>query len=435
MKKVKIHIYVEGVDIMRIQAPKGTKDILPSEIYKWKFVENIIYRVCENFGYKEIRLPVFEHTELYQRGVGDTTDVVQKEMYTFNDKGERSITLRPEGTAGVVRSYIEKGMALLPHPIKLFYNITAYRYENVQKGRYREFHQFGVEAFGAKGPEIDIEIISMIKVLLNDLGINDVKLKINSIGCPHCRDKYSHKLKEYFKNSLENLCNTCKTRYEKNPLRILDCKELECKKYAADAPALIDNICEDCRNHFEELKEGLDNLEIEYTIDKNVVRGLDYYTKSVFEFVSDKIGSQCTVCGGGRYDGLVEVCGGSHTPAIGFAIGLERLIMIMDSQSINIPQINKTNVFFATMGKQATSFAAKLLYELRRNGIASEMDTMKRSLKAQLKYADKTGATHFVVLGDEELQNNKVSIKNMNTGEIKELSLDQLKLMDIGGFV
>jgi len=409
-----------------IQAPKGTKDILPKEIYKWQYIESVIAQLCKEFGYKEIRIPVFEHTELFRRGVGDTTDVVQKEMYTFTDKGGRSITLRPEGTAGVVRSYIENGMASLPQPIKLYYNITAYRYENVQKGRYREFNQFGVEAFGAAGPSIDVEIISMVDTLFKRLGLKGIKLNINSIGCPSCRKEYNLKLREFLKPLLPELCPDCNNRFEKNPLRILDCKNKNCKSMVKQAPALLDNLCDDCRKHFEGLKEGLDNLGIEYEVNKNIVRGLDYYTRTVFEFISSNMGAQDTICGGGRYDGLVESCGGESTPGIGFAIGKERLLMEIDSQGINIPEPGGIDIYIASVGEAADRFAEKLVYQLRNAGIVAEKDLMNRSLKAQMKYADKIGATYTIVIGDNEIESNKTVLKNMKTGEQKDVSLDSI---------
>lgn len=411
---------------MLTQAPKGTRDILPSESYKWQYLEKTIAELCKNYGYKEIRLPVFEHTELFQRGVGDTTDIVQKEMYTFLDKAGRSLSLRPEGTAGVVRSFIEHGMASMPMPIKLFYNITAYRYENVQKGRYREFHQFGVEAFGSSGPSVDVEVISMLNQLFNKLEIKGVVLNINSIGCPSCRGEYNEKLQEYFKPNLENLCETCRTRYNRNPLRILDCKEEKCKSFASNAPALIDNLCKDCLQHFEGLKSGLENLGIDYKVDKNIVRGLDYYTKTVFEFVSSKIGAQGTVCGGGRYDGLIEACGGNKTPGIGFAVGVERLLLVMESQEIKIPETDNVDIFLVTIGPKADKFAEKLVHQIRCEGFRAEKDLMNRSLKAQMKYADKIGANFVVVLGDNEIESDKAFLKNMKTGEQKEVSLDTI---------
>lgn len=411
---------------MLTQAPKGTRDILPSEVYKWHYVESVIADLCSNFGYREIRIPVFEHTELFQRGVGDTTDIVQKEMYTFEDKGGRSITLRPEGTAGVVRSYIEHGMASLTQPVKLYYNLTAYRYENVQKGRYREFHQFGAEAFGSPGPAIDVEIISILNMLFTRLGLKGVELNINSIGCPQCRGTYNEKLREYLRPSLEKLCENCKTRFDRNPLRILDCKEEKCKAYTKDAPALIENLCGECSSHFEGLKSGLENLGIAYNVDKNIVRGLDYYTKTVFEFISKNVGTQGTICGGGRYDGLMETCGGPSTPGIGFGLGLERLLMEMDSQGILIPENEGILIFIATIGEKADKYAGNLVYRLRGAGVNAEKDLMRRSLKAQMKYADKLGVTYAVVLGDEEIENNKAVLKNMKSGESKDVSLDSI---------
>lgn len=411
---------------MLTQAPKGTRDILSSETYKWQYVEKVIAEVCKNYGYKEIRIPVFEHTELFQRGVGDTTDIVQKEMYTFPDKGGRSITLRPEGTAGVVRSYIENGMASMPQPIKLYYNITAYRYENVQKGRYREFHQFGTEVFGAPGPSIDVEVISLLWMLFERLGLRQVGLNINSIGCPECRSSYNEKLMEYFRPHLQHLCSNCRNRFERNPLRIIDCKEERCKVYTKDAPALLDNLCEACAAHFEGLRAGLENAGINYNIDKGIVRGLDYYTRTVFEFVSGNVGTQGTICGGGRYDGLVETCGGPPTPGIGFGLGIERLFLEMESQGICIPEPAGIQLYVATVGDKAGSFAQQLVHKLRSQGVGAETDHMGRSLKAQMKYADKMGFSYILVVGDDEIESNKAVLKNMKTGEQKDVSLDSI---------
>ncbi|KNY28108.1 histidine--tRNA ligase [Pseudobacteroides cellulosolvens] len=411
---------------MLTQTPKGTKDILPIESYKWQYVESQIAKVCANFGYKEIRTPVFEHTELFQRGVGDTTDIVQKEMYTFLDKGNRSISLRPEGTAGVVRSYIENGMSSLPQPVKLYYIISAYRYEKMAKGRYREFHQFGVETFGSKGPSIDVEIISLIKQLFDSLGLKDVGLNINSIGCPICRKEYNQKLMDYFRPSLDKLCGLCNNRFERNPLRIIDCKEEKCKTITAGAPAILDNLCEECSTHFEGLKKGLDNLGIVYNVDKNIVRGLDYYTKTVFEFISENVGTQGTICGGGRYDGLVQACGGPSTPAVGFAIGIERLLMEMESQGVPIPPQKEIEIYIATIGETSDTYAEKLIYDLRKRQIPAEKDLLQKSLKAQMKYADKLGAKYTVVLGDDEVKNNRAVLKNMKNGEQAEIALDNI---------
>jgi len=420
---------------MLTQAPKGTKDILPEDIYQWNYVEKEFSELCQRFGYKEIRIPVFEHTELFQRGVGDTTDIVQKEMYTFQDKGGRSITLRPEGTAGVVRSFIEHGMSSLPQPIKLFYKITAYRYENVQKGRYREFNQFGVELLGAADPSADAEVISILAMFFEKLGIQNLELNINSIGCPKCRSKYNEKLKEYISQFLGDMCDTCKDRYNRNPMRILDCKEEKCKTLMKDAPALLDNICDECRTHFDSVLEKLDAINIPYNIDKGIVRGLDYYTKTVFEFVSKNIGTQGTVCGGGRYDGLVEECGGAPTPGIGFAMGVERLLLEMQSQGIEIPKPNPPDIYIGAIGHKASLACEKLAWELRRQNITCIKDIMGRSVKAQLKYADKIGARYVLILGDDEIESNKAKLKDMQTGETKDITLDTLinRLLKIKG--
>lgn len=411
---------------MLTKAPKGTRDILPDEIYKWYFVEEKFRQICHQFGYHEIRIPVFEHTELFQRGVGETTDIVQKEMYTFDDKGGRSITLRPEGTAGVVRSYIENGMASWPQPVKLFYDIAVYRYENVQKGRYREFHQFGVELFGAAYPSADVEVISMLHLFFNRLGIKSLALNLNSIGCPTCRAAYNERLKAYLRPKLERLCSTCKDRYERNPMRIIDCKEESCRSELVDAPALLDYICEDCSRHFEKVKEKLSAMGIVYSIDKGIVRGLDYYTRTVFEFVSDTIGSQGTVCGGGRYDGLIEACGGKPTPGIGFGLGIERLLLQMDSQGIVIPQPDPPDVFIGVIGDRAEQFSESLAFKLRTAGITCHKDIMGRSVKAQMKYANKLNARFAVILGDSEVESGKVELKNMVTGEGRDIHIDTL---------
>jgi len=411
---------------MLVKAPKGTRDILPDEIYKWYYVEEKFREMASRFGFREIRIPVFEHTELFQRGVGDTTDIVQKEMYTFDDKGGRSITLRPEGTAGVVRSYIQNGMSSWSQPVKLFYDITAYRYENVQKGRYREFHQLGVELFGSADPGADAEVISLLHLYFKELGIKNLKLNINSIGCPVCRDKYNKILKEFLDARLDNLCETCRDRYNRNPMRILDCKEERCKNELADAPALLDYICEDCAKHFEKVKDKLNAMNIPFSIDKGIVRGLDYYTRTVFEFVSENIGSQGTVCGGGRYDGLVEECGGSPTPGVGFALGIERLLLEMDSQNIEIPAPEGPDIFIGFIGESAEQLAESIALKLRAAGISCDKDIMGRSVKAQMKYANKINSRFVVILGDSEVESGKVELKNMQTGETKDIHIDTI---------
>jgi len=411
---------------MLTKAPRGTRDILPDEMYLWNFVEKEFSDLCRRFGYKEIRIPVFEHTELFQRGVGDTTDIVQKEMYTFQDKGGRSLTLRPEGTAGVVRSYIEHGMSSLPQPVKLFYQISAYRYEKVQAGRYREFHQFGVELLGSKSPSADAEVISMLALYFSRLGIKNLDLNINSIGCPECRSKYNEILKDYLKDRIDGMCDTCRDRYNRNPLRIIDCKEERCQETVKNAPALLDHICDECKEHFEAVLERLSTIGIPFNIDKSIVRGLDYYTKTVFEFVSKNIGSQGTVCGGGRYDRLVEECGGPPTPGIGFALGVERLLLEIKSQGIEIPKPEPPDIYIGSIGNKADLVCEKLAWQLRNKNISCVKDIMDRSIKAQMKYADKIGAKYVLVLGDNEIESNKAELKDMRTGDTKIISLDTL---------
>lgn len=409
-----------------IKAPKGTRDILPAEIAEWQYAEKMFADVCKNFGYKEIRFPVFEHTELFQRGVGDTTDIVQKEMYTFDDKGKRSLTLRPEGTAGVVRSYIENGMASLPQPVKLFYNITCYRYENVQKGRYREFHQFGIESFGASSYEIDAEIISLVYMFFSRMGLKNINLNINSIGCPECRQKYNDALREYFRPHLDKMCGDCKSRFEKNPLRMIDCKVESCKQFTGNAPSLLDYICDECRAHFDGLKKNLELLDIPYAVDNSIVRGLDYYTKTVFEFVSQNVGSQGTICGGGRYDGLVEECGGSSVPGIGFAMGVERLLMEIHAQDVAICGDTRPDLYVAAIGNNAAEFALKMCNKLRLEGISVEKDLLGKSVKAQMKYANKAGFKYTIVLGDDEIALGKMKLKHMDSGEEIEVTVDTI---------
>jgi histidyl-tRNA synthetase len=347
-------------------------------------------------------------------------------MYTFEDKAGRSITLRPEGTAGVVRSYIEHGMSSLPQPVKLFYQITAYRYENVQKGRYREFHQFGVELLGASDPAADVEVISILALYFEKLGIKNLKLNLNSIGCPECRAEYNRLLKGFLSDIIVDMCDTCKTRYDRNPMRIIDCKEEHCKKQLVNAPALLDHICDDCSKHFDSVLQKLEAIGIPYAIDKNIVRGLDYYTRTVFEFVSENIGTQGTVCGGGRYDGLVEDCGGPPTPGIGFALGVERLLLEMESQGIKIPKQPAPDIYIGSIGEKAALASEKLAWQLRRNNIICIKDIMGRSVKAQMKYADKLGARYSLILGDTEIETNKARLKDMVNGETKDISLDTL---------
>ena len=407
-----------------INIPKGTKDVLPSDSYKWQYVEGVARDVAKRFQLKEIRTPVFEHTELFQRGVGETTDVVTKEMYTFKDKGDRSITLKPEGTAGAVRSFIENGMANGVLPAKMYYIIPAFRYERPQAGRLREFHQFGVEIFGAKSAQTDAEAILVADSLLKELGLK-VKLYINSIGCPTCRAQYNKALKEFFAPHLDGLCYDCKTRYEKNPLRLLDCKEENCKKINVNAPNMVDYLCEDCAAHFEELKACLALAGVEYEIDPRIVRGLDYYTRTVFEFVSTSIGAQGTVCGGGRYDGLIEELGGNPTPAVGFAAGIERLLMVMSQSGVEIPDLDQPTVYIAGMDAACRRKAFELASQLRQKGVIADIDHMERSVKAQFKYADKIGAKYVAVIGGNELETGVMNVKNMQTGESEPVAFDK----------
>ena len=406
------------------KAIKGTKDVLPKDVHKNQYIEATALDIASKFGYKEIRTPVFEHTELFQRGVGDTTDVVQKEMYTFDDKGGRSITLRPEGTAGAVRSYLENGLCNEALPQKVCYLISCYRYEKPQAGRLREFHQFGVECFGSASPLADAEIIALAKSLFDTLGVKDLSLEINSIGCPTCRAEYHKALKEYFSSRKDELCDTCKSRLDRNPMRILDCKSPICHEIAEGAPVVIDYLCDECKEHFENVQKYLKAQNIEYTINPQIVRGLDYYTKTVFEFVSNSIGAQGTVCGGGRYDGLVEELGGQHTPSLGFAMGIERLMLLMEAQGCEFPEAEKPDLFIVALGEKATLKAVEIAKDMREEGFSALLDLNQRSVRAQMKYADKLSAKFNVVIGDNEVEAKTAKLKNMQTGEETEINLD-----------
>lgn len=412
-----------------IQKPKGTKDILPDEVYKWQYIESKIKDIFENAGMKEIRVPVFEHTELFSRGVGETTDVVQKEMYTFEDKGGRSITLRPEGTAGVVRSYIENGMASQPTPIKLWYEMAMYRYENVQKGRLREFRQIGTEVFGTSSYLADVECIMLGVKIFKELNIPNIKLNLNSIGCPECRRKYQEALREFIRPNLEKYCDTCKTRFEKNPMRILDCKEKKCKEMNQGAPIILDYLCDDCREHFDKVKKMLTDLGVDFEIDAGIVRGLDYYTRTVFEFVSEDDG--LTVLGGGRYDGLVKEVGGQDTPAVGFAMGAERLLEVFERYNKDVAKPKVMDLYVANIGEKANEFATELVLKLRDKGVFVEKDICERSLKAQFKYADKNNAKFVLTLGDDEVETKKAKIKNMQSGGETEVELNADEIVKV----
>lgn len=402
---------------MLTQCPRGTKDVLPTNSYQWQFVETKMRRAAALAGYREVRTPVFEHTELFLRGVGDTTDIVQKEMYTFKDKGDRSITLKPEGTAGAARSFIESGLFNEPLPCKMYYLAAPiFRYEAPQSGRLREHHQFGLECFGAKDATTDAELILLAFRLLGDLGVKNLSVNINSIGCPECRPKYHAMLKEYLADRLDGLCETCRGRFERNPLRVLDCKEKKCQELVKDAPSMLDVLCDDCKAHFEQLKKCLDAAGIPYRVDSRIVRGLDYYTKTVFELITTTKDGNLTVCGGGRYDNLLEQLGGPALPAVGFGMGIERVLMLLEQEGIQIPEPRLYDVFVTYMGENGLK-AFELTELLRRSGVKADMDHCGRSLKAQFKYANKLNAPVSATIGDDEAAGGCVKLKNMATKE------------------
>ncbi len=412
------------------QAPKGTQDLLPPKSGEWQAVEEVMRSEAALHGFGEVRTPVFEHTELFLRSVGDTTDVVEKQMYTFNDKGGRSITLRPEGTAGAVRAMLEHALYNDGLPVELYYLTSCYRYEKPQAGRLREFHQFGVEMFGAAAPVADAEVICLAKSIFDRLGVKNLTLELNSIGCPECRAKFHQALKEYFEGYRDQLCETCLSRLERNPMRILDCKSPVCSKIAEGAPHILDYLCDDCREHFEGVQSYLKAAGVEFVINPTIVRGLDYYTRTVFEFVSNDLGAQSTVCGGGRYDGLTEQMGGKPMAGLGFGLGMERLMLVLEAQKIQMPAPPACEVYIASMGEAAGREAFRLVNELQHSGVAAACDLCARGLKAQMKYANKIGAAFTLVLGDNELAQKSAKIKNMKTGEEKPISLDEKFMED-----
>lgn len=406
--------------------PRGTNDIIPGEVEKWRRVENQFFRICALYGYNEIRTPVFEHTELFQRGVGDTTDIVEKEMYTFMDRGGRSVTLRPENTAPAVRAYLENKLYAGPQPVKLFYCGPMFRYDRPQAGRFRQFHQVGAEVFGSDDPSADSEVIAMAMDFYGRLGLKDLDLHINSVGCPECRPVQRRELKKYFQPHLGNLCRNCRGRFEKNPLRILDCKEVRCAEAGAEAPSTIDCLCLDCAEHFEQVKKNLDLLNINYVIDRRLVRGLDYYTHTAFEIMAPDIGAQSSIGGGGRYNGLIETCGGPPTPGVGYALGTERIILAMERQGLTVSAASKPDVFVVTAGTKAADTAYRMLFSLRSAGISADKDYLGRSLKAQMKYAGKSGARFVVIVGEEELARDVVLVRDMTAGQQEEVPLSEL---------
>lgn len=411
---------------MLTNAPKGTKDILPAQVYKWHFLEKAFADICAKYGFKEVRTPVFEHTELFTRGVGDTTDIVEKQMYTFEDFAKRSLTLKPEGTASVVRAFVEHKQYAEVQPTKYYYDIPCFRYEKPQSGRLREFHQFGIEIFGTSNMMADAEVICLAKDYIQELGIENVELRINSIGCPSCRDNYRQILRDFLKPKYEELCDTCKSRYERNPMRILDCKSEICQSLVVGAPVMLDYLCEECETAFTDLKSNLDAMKVEYVVDPGIVRGLDYYTKTAFEFVSNKIGAQGTVCGGGRYDHLIEELGGPPIPGVGFGMGIERLLLTLEANGIEIPEPPGVDVFIAIMGDRAKAFGLSLLRQLRLKGMKAEIDLLARNFKGQFKYADRLNSRYTLVIGDNELDEGKVSIKDMATSEQRLVPIEDI---------
>ena len=407
-----------------INIPKGTKDVLPTESYKWHFLEKKIRQTARLFGLQEVRTPTFEHTELFARGVGETTDIVNKEMYTFIDKGDRSITLKPEGTAGVARCFIENGLAQLPMPLRMYYITPVFRYERPQAGRLREHHQFGVEMYGVDSAELDVETMLIAKNIFDSLGIKGITLNVNNIGCGNCRPKYNQALRDHLQANLDKMCPVCQQRFVTNPLRILDCKDDRCKKVTAEAPSVLDFLCEDCSSHHGKVVNLLDKLGVDYQVDPKIVRGLDYYTKTVFEFVKDDIGAKSTVCGGGRYNNLVAEVGGKPYPAVGFGLGLERLLLTIEACGIEIPNEEKVKVYIAPLNQSV--YAMDVVAKLRAEGVSAMCDVAGRSVKAQMKYADKLGAEYVVVIGDNEIAEGVVTLKNMKTGESESVALSQL---------
>ena len=420
---------------MAYQAPKGTRDVTPAESYRWQYVEELIRKTTARFGFREARTPVIEHTELFLRSVGDTTDVVQKEMYTFNDKGGRSITLKPEGTAGTVRMFVEHGLFAEAMPMKVYYlNCPVFRYERPQAGRLREHHQFGVECFGAPEPSADAEVIALAWSIFTAMGARDLTVKLNSIGCPKCRDRYQMALKAYLAEHRDELCEDCQVRLEKNPLRVLDCKVDSCKKINVGAPHTMDYVCDECRSHMDRLRGYLDAIDIPYEMDPMLVRGLDYYTRTVFEIVSGAAGAQGTLCGGGRYDGLVKQIGGPEVPAVGFGLGVERLLLYLDQLGVEIPKPEPVDVLIFGMGDTERQKAFELVNGLRRLGLSADTDHVGRSVKANFKYAGKTEAKHVLVIGESELAAGKGNIKIMATGEQTETALTAVDIAQtIGG--
>ncbi|MFW6381699.1 MAG: histidine--tRNA ligase [Bacillota bacterium] len=412
---------------MMINAPRGTNDILPPVSLQWQYIENQARDIFARYNYREIRTPIFEYTELFQRGIGEATDIVEKEMYTFEDKGGRSLTLRPEGTASVVRSYMENKIYGQAQPKKYYYSGPMFRYERPQAGRYRQFYQMGVEVLGSHDPLVDVEVITLGMNLLADLGLTDLQLNINSIGCPECRPNYVQKLRNYLQQHRDQLCKDCRHRIDSNPLRVLDCKQEECQRVIESAPEITNYLCEDCTGHFQRVKENLSSLDQEFVVDTSLVRGLDYYTNTAFEIKYEGLGAQNTIFGGGRYNGLAEEIGKKSVPGIGFAIGMERLLLTIEQQGIDLEINQGLDLFITTIGEQARQKAFKIIDKLRQAGLTAEIDYMDRSVKGQMKAADRLNARYTVILGDDELNRNKATIRNMETGQEQECQLSGLR--------
>lgn len=411
---------------MLTTAPRGTKDIMPAEVAAWRYLERVMREICGRYGFKEIRTPVFEHTELFARGIGDTTDVVEKEMYTFEDRGKRSLTLRPENTASAVRAFVEHKLYAEQAATKLFYIGSMFRYDRPQAGRYREFHQFGVEALGPAGPAVDAEIILLAVQILQELGLKDLRLKINSVGCPKCRPLYRERLQNFFRPHLSELCSVCQSRFERNPLRLLDCKNPRCRELGEGAPSLEECLCEECREHFSQLKELLAAAGVAYEVDHNLVRGLDYYTKTAFEIQYEPLGAQSAVAGGGRYDGLVQEIGGPETPGIGFAMGMERVLLALESQKL-LPELpDSVDVYVACQQRSLFKEVFRTAIELRRAGLAVDYDFFGRSMKAQMKAANKGGARFVLIFGEEEAARGQVVLRDMAAGGQREIALTDI---------
>ncbi|OEF98927.1 histidine--tRNA ligase [Vulcanibacillus modesticaldus] len=411
---------------MKFRIPRGTADVLPKESRIWDFIEQTAKNVFKRYNYKEIRTPIFEHTELFQRGVGETTDIVEKEMYTFKDKGDRSLTLRPEGTASVVRSFVENKLYADPDPVKLYYIGPMFRYERPQSGRMRQFTQIGVEALGSNDPRIDAEVISMALRQFEEMGLDNLRLEINSVGCSSCRPVHREKLVTYLHDVKEQLCKDCQSRLERNPLRILDCKNETCKSLTKEAPTIEQHLCDDCRTHYEDLKGHLDSMGISYIENPRLVRGLDYYTQTAFEIMAEGIGAIGTICGGGRYNGLVGEIGGNDVPGIGYAFSIERIVLALKAKGIDLGLEQGLDVYLIALGQEAKTVATKILDNLRKNKLSADMDYLDRKMKAQMKAADRSDAQYVIIIGEDEIAKQKVILRNMETGDQKEVSFDDL---------